>query len=35
MTEKQKKDFRKVIGVCVVGIVLILLIPIVCRLLVK
>ena len=27
MTGKQKKDFQKVIGVCIVGIILILLIP--------
>lgn len=31
MTEKQKKDFRKVTGVCVVGFILILLIPAVFR----
>ena len=32
MTEKQKKDFQKVIGVCVAGSILILLIPMVFRL---
>ncbi len=32
MTEKQKRDFQKVIGVCVAGSILILLIPMVFRL---
>ncbi len=32
MTEKQKRDFQKVIGVCIAGSILILLIPVVFQL---
>ena len=27
MTEKQKKDFKKVIAVCVIGAIMVLLVP--------
>ena len=31
MTEQQKRNFKKVIAVCVVGAILILLIPMICK----